>query len=323
MVTKKYLVILFSIILFTFIVSLTLSNIKMKEYTSVFEYFDSYQEVRIYSYNKKKANKALKYIDNLLKEYDLLTNRNIISGNNTYTINRSNEILEIDNKLYKLIEYGLELNTLSNGCININSGEFTNIFNKAKINKTKPNYKDIDIKKIELLSDNKINSLNTILDFNSIIKMYVGDLIKEYLEENGIRCYTINFLGSAIIGENKNSHFSVAIEKPYTNASEYIAVLSLNNKSVSSVGPYQNYYKLDNKIYHNLIDYDTKEMITNYESVTVVADTPKKANLLSYMLYFMEIEDGKKILKEYNADAIWYTLDKKIIYSDGMKSYLN
>ena len=313
MITKKYLVILFSIILFTFIFALTLSNIKIKEYISTYEYFNSYQEIRIYSYSEKKANKALKYIDNLLKEYDLLTSRNIISGNNTYTINRSNEILEIDNKLYKLIEYGLELNTLSNGYININSGEFTNIFNKAKINKTKPNYKDIDIKKIELLSNNKINSLNTNLDFNSIIKLYVGNLIKEYLEENDIRCYTINFLGSAIIGENKNSHFSVAIEKPFTNASDYIAILSLNNKSVSTIGSYQNYYKIDDKTYHNLINYNTKKEVTSYESVTVVADTPKNANLLSYMLYFMEIEEGKKILKEYNADAIWYSLDKKII----------
>ena len=244
-------------------------------------------------------------------------------GNNTYTINRSDEILKIDDKLHNLIEYGLDLNHLSNGYININSGEFTNIYNKAKINIIQPNYKGIDLKEIQLLNNNKINTINTNLDFNSIIKLYVGNLIKEYLEENGIRCYTINFLGSAIIGENKNSHFSVAIEKPFTNASDYIAILSLNNKSISSVGPYQNYYKIDDKMHHNLIDYNTLKEVTSYGSVTVIADTPKNANLLSYMLYFMEIEEGKELLKKYKADAIWYTLDEKLVFSDGMKSYLN
>lgn len=323
MVTKKYLFVLISIILFTFIISLTLSNIKIKEYIKVFEYFNSYQEVRIYSYSEKKALKALEYIDNLLKEYDLLTNRNIIDGNNVYNINKSEEVLTIDEKLYDLIKYGLELNNLSNGYININSGEFTNIFNDSKIKKVEPNYKNINLKQIELLSDNQINASSSNLDFNSIIKMYTGNLIKKYLDEKNITCYIINFLGSAIVGENKNSHFSVAIEKPFTNSSDYIAILSLNNKSISTVGAYQNYYEIDNKIYHNLIDYNTKKMMNTYESVTVIADTPKDANLLSYMLYFMGIEEGKKLLQEYNADALWYTLDKKIIYSDGMKSYLN
>jgi len=319
---KKYFIILF-VILFTFVIALMFANVKVKEYSKVFNYFDSYQEIRIYTYSEKKANEAFKYIDNLLNEYEFLTSTKFMNGNNTYILNRSDDVLEIDSKLYDLIKYGDSLNKLSNGYININSYEFTSIFNKAKIKKSIPDYKKINLNKINLLSNNMVDASSCYLDFSSIVKLYVGNLIKEKLEEDNISCYTINFLGSAIVGENKNSSFKVAIEKPFTDASEIIAILSLNNKSISTVGAYQNYYKVDDDIYHSLIDYNTKKMVTLYDSVTVIDDSASEANMLSYMLYFVNIEEGQKLLDLYDAYAMWYTLDGKIIYSNGMESFVS
>ena len=57
--------------------------------------------------------------------------------------------------------------------------------------------------------------------------------------------------------------------------------------------------------------------------VVVIAGDINKANMLSNALYLMDITEGKKFIKKYNADALWYTNDGKIKMTKEFKIYLD
>ena len=152
------------------------------------------------------------------------------------------------------------------------------------------------------------------IDYSSIIKSFVISKLEQKIKDYNIYSYIINMGDISSLGIANNTKFTVGIEKPY-KTDEYITFLSLENKAVSTVGPYQNYYTLDSKIYHNLINLKTLKQENNYKSVTVVGDNILDVQMLSNYLYFLNIEDGKEVLKKYNCDAIWYTNDDELIFT--------
>ena len=105
----------------------------LQEYSKNFFYMDTYINVRIYSNNSKKANEALNEIDKIYSDYHKLVDRYNKYDNikNIYYINNNDsdsEYLEIDSRLYDLIEYGLNAYKETNGLININMGELIDIW---------------------------------------------------------------------------------------------------------------------------------------------------------------------------------------------------
>lgn len=310
----KRLVISFFLILTAFLFFVVLYNKnKIKEYSKTYSYFNG---INIKVYTNKNIKNIFSEIEQILKKYELLTSRTLKYKNNIYSINK-NEYTKIPNELYELLLFGQEVYNKTNGYININKGNITDIYEKSKDQKIKPIYNNM-VEKV-VIENNQIKGNNINIDLEPILKLYIGNIIKEKLESNNITSYIINMASSSIIG-NSMDEFTVGIEKPYSNSLDYIAILKLKNVSISTVGPYQNYYTINEKIYHNLINLKTLKQVDNYQSITVVSKDPLEAQILSYYLYFLSIDEGKEILKEYSAEAIWYK-DNKIEFTDGIKNY--
>ncbi len=220
-----------------------------------------------------------------------------------YTSNEPNKLfneLEYILKNYdekELYNYGLDVINKTNGYVSIYRKDINNIFENAKKNKIIPVY----------TNDNNI-------DYSSIIKSFIISKLENKIKEYNINSYIINMGDIFSLGRANNTKFTVAIEKPYKK-DEYISFLKLDNKSISTVGPFQNYYSIEGKIYHNLINLKTLKQENNYKSVTVIGDSILDVQMLSNYLYFLSIEDGKEILKKYNCDAIWYTNEDELIFT--------
>ena len=77
-------------------------------------------------------------------------------------------------------------------------------------------------------------------------------------------------------------------------------------------GDYERYYEADDgKRYHHIIDPSTLYPSTLYRSVSIITTDSSAADCLSTSLFTLSIEEGKKVLQEYekdtgnHADAIW------------------
>ena len=243
------------------------------------------------------------YNKNKLKEYSKTYSD--FNGINlrVYTSNKPNKLfdeLEYILKHYdenELYNFGLDVINKTDGYVSIYRKSINDAFEEGMIKKIKPVYKDTKE-----------------IDYSSIIKSFIISKLEQKIKDYNISSYIINMGDVSSLGSANNTKFTVGIEKPY-KTDEYITFLKLSNKAVSTVGPYQNYYTFDSKIYHNLINLKTLKQENNYKSVTVIGDNVLDVQMLSNYLYFLSIEDGKKILKKYNCDAIWYTNDDELIFT--------
>lgn len=331
---KKNIIILIITLLIGVIGIWIYDSYKIKLYEKDLFYMDTYINVKLYSNNKDKANKALDEIDKIYSEYHKLTDRYNSYQNlvNLYTINNNvstDEYLKIDEKLYKLIEYGIKMYNDSNGKIDISMGNVIDIWRGYRTSGLGvPTLEELkyvnynNISQIEL-KDGQIKNNNLNLDLGSISKGYTTEKVAEYLNNIGLNTYLINAGGNVIVGESyKKDKYKVGLEDPNSKYGEVFKVINVTNKSVVTSGGYLRYYEYDGKKYHHIIDPDTLFPSDYMKSVTVITDDSAYADFLSTYLFLFPVDQGKEYVESLdNVEAIWYLNDDTYVTSNGFKQY--
>ena len=306
--------------------------IQPKLYEKNYYYMDTYINIKIYT-NKKNINKIFDEIDKIYNEYHKLTDRyNSYQGIiNIYTINNNvlnEEYLKIDEKLYNLIEYGINMYKLSDGKIDISMGNVIDIwkgyresgFGIPTFEELKyVNYNNInDIK----LKDGKIKNNNLNLDLGSISKGYTTKIVGEYLESIGIKKYLINAGGNVLTGSSyKKDKFKIGLENP-NNQNDVFKIINVENKAVVTSGGYLRYYEYNEKKYHHIINPETLFPANYMKSVTIITSDSAYADFLSTYLFLLPVEEGIKYVNNLkDVEAIWYLNDNTIKTSKGIKKY--
>ena len=316
---KKYLIYIFSSSL---IILLIILNIfKEKEYIRNLFYMDTYISVKITS--KTDVNKVLDYIEETFKYYDNLTNR-YNHNSELSKINNVEGTFEINEDLYKLLEYSINYYNETNGLFNINMGNVIDVWKKYKekdsgVPTKKELEKDTNINNIKLLDNNKVYVNNVNIDLGGIVKGYVTKLLGEYLDKEGIKKYIINAGGNVIVG-SKNPYYKIGIENP-SNSSEILDIIKGNNICVVTSGGYNRFYEYEGIKYHHILDPNTNYPTNYMQSVTIISKDCALADILSTTLFLMDIEAGKEFIKKYDVDVIWYDNDNNIIKTEGIKKY--
>ena len=315
------------------IVCFIYNKLQIRCYEKNLYYMDTYINIKIYTNDSNKANKSLKYIDNLYKTYHELSDRYNSYSNitNIYTINNNvlkDEYLTIDKKLYKLISYGKDLYNKSNGKIDISMGNVIDIWKGYResqlgipsINELKyVNYNSIN--DIILKDNNKIKNNNLNLDLGCFVKGYVTALAGKYLKNNGLNKFIINAGGNVLTGEKVNDLYKIGLENPDEQGAIY-NIVKVENKAVVTSGGYLRYYEYNGKKYHHIIDPDTLYPPNYMKSVTVITDDSGYADFMSTYLYLLPVDDGLKIVNNTdNLEAIWYVDDNNIVKSKGFNKY--
>ena len=120
----------------------------------------------------------------------------------------------------------------------------------------------------------------------------------------------------------KEGTWVVGIESPFEGKEEYLHTLYINRESVVTSGNYQRYYTVEGKRYHHLIDPDTLYPSEKFISVTIVCEDSGLADALSTALYLLPMEEGQKLLEEYDAKAVWVVSENEIYYSEGFEELI-
>lgn len=323
---KKKMIIIISI-LAVVLVGLFLLNTK-KEYKTNMYYMDTYIYVKLYS--NKDASDILKEIDSIYSQYHTLTDRynhydNIINIYDIYNNDLTDNELEIDHKLYEILEYAKNWEEKYSK-FSIEIGNTIDVWKKYRdsgvgVPTTEELEVTRDYSKLVLLGDDKILNNHPNLDLGAIAKGYTTEIVGKYLESIGITDYLINAGGNVKVGNSyKKKNYSIGIQSPVENE-DLITIVNGKNISVVTSGGYERNYEYNGTIYHHIIDPDTLYPSNNMKSVTVITKDSALGDILSTTLFLTSVEEGKEIIKDYDCDAIWYTNDNQIIRSENFSDY--
>ncbi len=281
---RNYFILLIIIIL---IVLLVLEFNKAKEQTKTFYYFS--ENILIELYTNKNTTNIFKDIDKIYKEY------------NAYYKNADHNN---DKKLIELLKYGKKLYKQSHGLIDITTDELiTNIMNDEDF-KFKSSVDKLDFKDETTLKN---------INIDALVGAFATRKVETYLKEHGIDKYIINEDGNIIAGKRyDNNKFKISIND--TNGA-ILDIVTLENQSMAVKGNTSVF-----KAY--MVNPLTSKKEGESKIVAVIADDINTANFLSNVLYLMNIEDGKKFIKSYDAEAFWQTSDGKKEMTKGFKNYL-
>lgn len=120
----------------------------------------------------------------------------------------------------------------------------------------------------------------------------------------------------------KNSSWVVGIQDPDGAAEDYLHTVYVNQESVITSGDYQRYYTVEGKRYHHIIDPETLYPAEKWRAVSIVCADSGLGDVLSTALFLLDMEEGQKLLEQYNAYAVWVDLDGKTHYSPGFKELI-
>ena len=337
---KKFITILTSLCLCVGLLSGCVFPTSKNEVSNSGFYFNTIINITLYNTNNSKliddcfdiAHKYENMFSNTIPESDI-SKINDNAGIKSVKVNP--ETIELLNSAIKYCE-------LSNGKFDITIGKLSELWNISKISQNIKNDENItDDSVIPKESDilalvNHINFHNIIIDSNSvylsdsdakidlggIAKGFVADKMKEYLLENGINSAIINLGGNVLtIGSNSNGNsFNVGIQKPFNKSGEIITKISVISKSVVTSGIYERYYKVDDVIYHHLLDSKTGYPINNnLLSVTIISDSSTEGDALSTICFSLGLDEGMNLINQTdNIEAIFITDDYELHYSDGL-----
>ena len=292
-------------------------------------YMDTYINVKIYD---DIDDQIFNEIEKIYKEYHELADRYHEYGNlkNIYYIKNNDsldETIKLDEKLCNMIELGIEYSNKTDNKFNINMADILDVWSTYRSSQNGiPMLEELQIAK------NKINSIKFVgkceilnnhpsIDLGAIAKGYATEEVGKYLKNQNITKFIINAGGNVLVGKHYDGgKYKIGLETP-NQTKEIYKVLKVENKSVVTSGGYERFYTYEGKNYHHIIDYTTLYPANNFKSVTIITDSSALADTLSTSLFLLSIEDGKRLIENMDVEVVWYTVDDKVITTEGISKY--
>lgn len=326
-----------------FISSLTGCSTKNNSISDYGYYFDTIISIELFGTND---HTLLETCFEIAKDCENLFSNTIESSDISLINSHPGEYITCDERTVELISTAIAYGDSSNGKFDITLGKLSELWNISDIaknaddanNNVSADYipsdiqigelkNSIDYKKIHI-QNNQIMLEDDCckIDVGGIAKGYVADLIKMYLIKEGITSACINLGGNILTLGNKpnGNNYNIGIQKPFGKRNETIATLSINDKSVVSSGVYERYYRVNDEIYHHILDIHSGYPVNNnlYE-VTIISDSSIDGDALSTITFMLGLEDGLKFIETIdNTEAIFITDNYEMYYTSGAKIYI-
>lgn len=160
------------------------------------------------------------------------------------------------------------------------------------------------------------------IDLGGIAKGYTGDIISEYLKENGVESALLSLGGNihAVGSKADGSAWRVGIKNPY--GGENIAVVELCGKAAVTSGGYERYFiGEDGRRYCHILDPATgKPADSGLVSVTIVGDEGWLCDALSTAVYVMGADKAAALRRERgDFDMVLLTGSGELLITEGLR----
>jgi FAD:protein FMN transferase len=284
-------------------------------------------EIQVREKDKEKADKAIteafneiRRIDNLFTTYD--------SSSPVFQLNNSDEAVEVDDEVYKIMEKSEEMWKLTGGKFDAAVENIVKLWGfDIKESYIVPSEEELKRElsrsgwnNIRLEGNNRVvRTNNAEVSFGAIAKGYAVDKAAEVLRKNGITEGLVNAGGeiAAFGGE-----WVIGIQHPRV-PSALVEKIKLNNKSVATSGDYENYFIDGERRYHHIIDPATGYPGSRNQSVSIIAENDMFADALSTGIFLMEREEGISLIERLEGvEGMVIDSNGNKFYSSGFNNYL-
>jgi thiamine biosynthesis lipoprotein len=157
------------------------------------------------------------------------------------------------------------------------------------------------------------------IDLGGFAKGYVVDTSIAILKRLGVQHAVVAAGGdSHVLGDRRGRPWSIAVRDP-RDAQRVVAVLPLQDTSISTSGDYERYFERDGVRHHHLIDPRTGISPSALRSVTILADDGLTSEALSKCLFVMGLERGMRLIESQpGADAVVVDATGALHFSSGL-----
>ena len=123
---------------------------------------------------------------------------------------------------------------------------------------------------------------------------------------------------SHVLGDRRGRPWTIAIRDPRREG-EVVALLPLEDVSVSTSGDYERFFERDGERFHHLLDPRTGKSPRGVRSVTIIADDGLTSEAFSKTAFVLGVEDGLRFVNaQPGIDAVIVDAHGRLHYSDGL-----
>ncbi|MEF9941091.1 MAG: FAD:protein FMN transferase [Lachnospiraceae bacterium] len=290
-------------------------------------FFDTVITIQLYD---TSDTALLEQCFQLCKTYENKFSRTIETSEISRINHANGSPVTVSDETIELLQQGLRYCELSNGAFDITIAPVSTLwdFKSKKDIVPTPDAVASAISHVDyhnILIDGQTVTLTdpqAAIDLGGIAKGYIADKLKEYLVKNGVKHGLINLGGNVLTIGTKldGSDFTIGIQKPFDEQNKPITSVNVNDKSVVSSGVYERYFKIDNKLYHHILDTGTGYPIENHLlGVTIISDASVDGDGLSTTCFALGLEKGMEYINsQKDLQAIFITDDFKLHYSNNL-----
>ena len=285
-------------------------------------HFDTVITITLYdSKNEELLNTCFNYC----KDFENLVSRTIPTSDISRINMSAGSSIEVSDTTIELLKKGIEFGELTDGAFDITIAPLSELWDFKNNPGNVPSESDI----VEALSHVNYKNIviegNTVtltdpkaaIDLGGIAKGYMADQLKEYLLNEGVTSAIINLGGNVLtIGEKPDGNaFHIGIQKPFDEQNAAITSVQVKDSSVVTSGSYERYFKVNDTIYHHILNTATGYPCDNeLLSVTILSEKSIDGDVLSTSCFALGLEEGRKLIESLeDMDAIFVTDDYEII----------
>jgi thiamine biosynthesis lipoprotein len=158
------------------------------------------------------------------------------------------------------------------------------------------------------------------IDLGGFAKGHAADNAAAILRAHGIRHANVSAGGdSRVLGDRRGRPWSIGIRDP-RKAGEVVAVLPLEDVSISTSGDYERYFDDGGERHHHLIDPATGRSPRGVRSVTVLADDGLTSEAMSKTVFVLGVHRGLRLVEAMpGVDAVVVDADGRLHFSSGLQ----
>ncbi|HEY2560128.1 MAG TPA: FAD:protein FMN transferase [Caldimonas sp.] len=159
------------------------------------------------------------------------------------------------------------------------------------------------------------------IDLGGFAKGHAVDNATAILRRRGIAHAMVSAGGdSRVIGDRRGRPWTIGVRDP-RRPGQVVAMLPLEDVSISTSGDYERYFDADGTRFHHLIDPATGKSPRGIQSVTILAADGLTSEALSKIVFVLGVERGMALVESQSGvDAIVVDADGALRFSSGLLS---
>lgn len=228
----------------------------------------------------------------------------------------SGEFVKVSTDVFEMLKLSQKYSELTGGAFDVTCGAAVDLWRTARKNKTLPAQEDIDTAKNfvgykhlhlnELEQSAMIDLAGVKINLGGVGKGYGVDIVRKIFSEHGITDGLIDFGTSSIFAFGKKK---IGIKNPRAD-NEIAKVIELENAALSTSGDYEQFFIVNGRRYHHIINPKTCSPADNgIASVSVVISGDMEncgavADILSTAVLVLGEDASKNVLEGLPVECV-------------------